>query len=62
MGPQRRSRVEDLQLVRRVRAGDPAAERALYEAHVDRVFRLAYRMSGDERALDYLEAVLTDSP
>ncbi|MFQ5747501.1 MAG: hypothetical protein ACE5HF_09835 [Gemmatimonadota bacterium] len=54
--------MEDLQLVRRVRAGDPAAERALYEAHVDRVFRLAYRMSGDERALDYLEAVLTDSP
>jgi RNA polymerase sigma-70 factor (ECF subfamily) len=27
--------------------GDPTAERALYDAHVDRVFRLAYRMTGD---------------
>jgi RNA polymerase sigma-70 factor, ECF subfamily len=29
-------------------AGDPAAERQLYEAHVDRVYRLAYRMTGDD--------------
>jgi RNA polymerase sigma-70 factor, ECF subfamily len=28
--------------------GDPGAERALYDAHVDRVFRLAYRICGDE--------------
>jgi RNA polymerase sigma-70 factor, ECF subfamily len=35
-------------MVAGVRAGDAAAERALYEANVDRVFRLAYRMTGDE--------------
>ena len=35
-------------LIQRVRAGDPAAERALYDAHVDRVYRLAYRMAGEE--------------
>jgi len=29
-------------------AGDVMAERALYEAHVERVFRLAYRMTGDQ--------------
>jgi RNA polymerase sigma-70 factor (ECF subfamily) len=40
--------VNDAQLVAKVRAGDPAAERALYDAHVDRVYRLAYRMTGDE--------------
>jgi len=34
-------------LIRRILAGDAAAERQLYEAHVDRVFRLAYRMCGD---------------
>ena len=41
-------RVDDTQLLAKVRAGDPAAERALYDAHVDRVYRLAYRMTGDE--------------
>lgn len=35
-------------LIRRVRAGDGAAERTLYNAHVDRIYRLAYRMSGDD--------------
>ncbi len=35
-------------LIARVRAGDAAAERELYHAHVDRVYRLAYRISGDE--------------
>jgi RNA polymerase sigma-70 factor (ECF subfamily) len=39
--------VDDKQLLERVRAGDPAAERALYDAHVERVYRLAYRMTGD---------------
>ena len=39
--------VTDLQLVARCIAGDRAAERALYDAHVDRVFRLAYRLAGD---------------
>lgn len=33
-------------LIERARAGDPAAERTLYDTNVDRVFRLAYRMSG----------------
>lgn len=28
-------------------SGDTSAERALYDAHVDRVYRLAYRLAGD---------------
>jgi RNA polymerase sigma-70 factor (ECF subfamily) len=40
--------VDETQLLERVRAGDPAAERALYDAHVDRVYRLAFRMTGDD--------------
>ena len=36
------------ELVARVVAGDPLAERALYDAHVDRVYRLAYRLTGDD--------------
>lgn len=40
--------LDEHSLVRRVKEGDPSAERALYDAHVDRVFRLAYRMTGDE--------------
>jgi RNA polymerase sigma-70 factor (ECF subfamily) len=40
--------LNDRELVERVKAGDPEAERALYEGHVDRVFRLAFRMTGDE--------------
>lgn len=35
-------------LVERVLDGDDAAARRLYDEHVDRVFRLAYRMAGDE--------------
>ena len=35
-------------LIDRVVGGDPAAERALYDAHVDRVYRLAYRLAGDD--------------
>jgi RNA polymerase sigma-70 factor (ECF subfamily) len=34
-------------LISRIRVGDPQAERQLYDAHVDRVYRLAYRLSGD---------------
>ena len=37
----------DKQLVARCLAGDRAAERALYDAHVDRVYRLAFRLAGD---------------
>ncbi|HYK82080.1 MAG TPA: sigma-70 family RNA polymerase sigma factor [Gemmatimonadales bacterium] len=41
--------MDERALIARVRAGDAAAERALYDAHVDRVFRLAYRLAGDEQ-------------
>ena len=40
--------MSDRELIQRVLAGDIAAERALYDAHVDRVYRLAFRMAGDE--------------
>lgn len=43
-----RSSVDEKALISRIRRGDAAAERALYEAHVDRVYRLAYRMAGDD--------------
>jgi RNA polymerase sigma-70 factor (ECF subfamily) len=39
--------LNDDALIERVLAGDPAAQRALYDAHVDRVYRLAYRFAGD---------------
>ena len=40
----------------RARDGDEAAFRALYEAHVDRVYRLAYRMAGeDDLARDFTQ-------
>lgn len=35
------------ELVVRVRAGDRLAERELYDQHVDRVYRLAFRLTGD---------------
>lgn len=48
--------MEERELIGRVLAGDPVAERALYDAHVDRVFRLVYRMAGDlDRAQDYTQ-------
>ena len=48
--------VDDRELIGRVLAGDPSAERALYDAHVDRVFRLVYRMTDDlHRAQDYTQ-------
>lgn len=51
-----RGRVEERELIGRVLAGDPGAERALYDAHVDRVFRLVYRMAGDpDRAQDWTQ-------
>jgi RNA polymerase sigma-70 factor (ECF subfamily) len=40
--------VGERELIQRVRAGDPEAERALYDAHVERVYRLAYRLTGDD--------------
>jgi RNA polymerase sigma-70 factor (ECF subfamily) len=43
-----RSPVNKADLIARVRAGEPAAERELYDANVDRVYRLAYRLAGDD--------------
>ena len=40
--------MDDAQLVAAVLQGDPIAERTLYDRHVDRVYRLAWRMAGDE--------------
>lgn len=40
--------MDERELITRVRAGDGAAERALYAAHVDRVYRLAFRLAGDD--------------
>ena len=35
-------------LIERARRGDASAHRALYDAHVDRIYRLTYRMTGAE--------------
>ena len=40
--------MDERQLVSRVLAGDAEAERTLYDLHVDRVYRLAYRLAGDD--------------
>lgn len=37
----------DRATIARALVGDPAAERELYERHVDRVYRMVYRMAGD---------------
>jgi RNA polymerase sigma-70 factor, ECF subfamily len=52
-----RSRVTtERQLVSRVVSGDPAAQRELYDSHVDRVYRLAFRLAGeDELARDFTQ-------
>jgi RNA polymerase sigma-70 factor (ECF subfamily) len=48
--------VDQNNLVARVLQGDPQAERELYDANVDRVYRLVYRMVGDgELASDYTQ-------
>ncbi len=39
--------MDERQLIERVLGGEPAAARELYDAHVDRVYRLAYRLAGD---------------
>jgi len=48
--------VDQQELIAKVLAGDPEAERHLYDANVDRVYRLAYRMTGDaDLAADYTQ-------
>ena len=43
-------------IIQQAIAGDALAERALYDAHVDRVYALAYRMSGrDDLAQDFTQ-------
>ncbi len=39
--------MDEAELIARARAGEPGAERMLYDAHVDRVYRLVYRLAGD---------------
>lgn len=40
--------MSERELIARATAGDAGAQRALYESHVDRVYRLAYRLAGDD--------------
>jgi len=48
--------VSEQELVERSKEGDQNAFRQLYDSHVDRVFRLTYRMAGDEElARDYTQ-------
>ncbi len=54
--PEPRGRVSERQLVERIVNGDPKAQRELYESNVDRVYRLAYRLAGeDELARDFTQ-------
>ncbi len=48
--------MDEAQLIARVRNGDAAAERQLYDAHVEPVYRLAFRLTGeDDLAQDYTQ-------
>lgn len=40
--------MQEVQLINRSKAGDHEAFRQLYEANVDRIYRLTYRMAGDD--------------
>ena len=43
-------------IVARAKRGDAAAERQLYDNHVDRIYRLAYRMTGeDDQAQEFTQ-------
>ena len=47
-GDQRALLLTNSQLIERVSKGDQQAFRALYDENVDRIYRLAYRMAGEE--------------
>ena len=50
--------MDERELTARARVGDEAAGRALYDAHVDRVYWLAYRLSGrHDLAQDFTQDV-----
>ena len=54
--PEPRGRVSERHLIERVKQGDARAQREMYESHVDRVYRLAYRLAGeDELARDFTQ-------
>jgi len=40
--------LDDQTLITRVLAGDSTAAKAIYDRHVDRVYRIAYRLAGDD--------------
>ncbi len=44
--------MDEQDLIARALAGDSTAERAIYTAHVDRIYRLAFRLAGDPDPLD----------
>lgn len=46
--PEPLQRLQERLLIRRILAGDALAEREFYDRHVERVYRLAYRMTGDD--------------
>jgi RNA polymerase sigma-70 factor, ECF subfamily len=49
-------RVTEADLIEDAKSGNAGAERALYQAHVDRIYRLAYRMAGsDDLAQDFTQ-------
>jgi RNA polymerase sigma-70 factor (ECF subfamily) len=48
--------VTELELVERAQTGDQRAFRTLYDMNVDRIYRLAYRMAGeDDLAMDFTQ-------
>lgn len=52
-----RMQLSETQLIERVVNGDPLAERELYDTYVDRVYRLAFRIAGDDDlARDFTQA------
>src|SRR5262245_17123181 len=49
LSPERATQLADQRaLIERARRGDPSAHRALYDSHVERIYRLTYRLLGLE--------------